>query len=451
MIREFMNHAGALVLLGMALELLAAVAAGLAILALRFFRRGAARFGVAPALAGLALLPLAVGAGTTLLAYRNTLDGLALTGSGGAAALAGGSAESLVPLLLGLLASAGLALAALLVTVVGTSRAPADAAGRGLALPLLALLVVACCGPLVLLLAGLVTAPNAGLLDPRALSFLLWLGAGATAVLSLVVLLLPLAATIGAPRGAPSLGVKGIGVAALALAGAGAVIGSFVVWREMRTLGDAALTGEPYEGAFGAAARDLAVSFGATAVPRPLVVSLAHDGTYRIAMREVARESLRATLAAAHDGGPPKLALRADDGTPFAAVIPALEAAEAAGWTTLQLMRPGHPGQVAIGYDPGEAERERHLLFVSVGDTIELNRNPIADLSALDALLRDVLSTRRWKTVFVVPQPDTAFGLLATFVETIRDAGAEPVVLVTPARAAALPPPPPPPPPPPAR
>src|SRR5688572_23685802 len=151
MIREFMNHAGALVLLGMGLELLAALVAGLAILGLRFFRRGAARFGVAPALAGLALLPLAIGAGTTLLAYRNTLDGLALTGSGGAAALAGGSAESLVPLLLGLLASAGLALAALLVTVVGTSRAPADAAGRGLALPLLGLLAVACCGPLVLL------------------------------------------------------------------------------------------------------------------------------------------------------------------------------------------------------------------------------------------------------------------------------------------------------------
>src|SRR5689334_1173437 len=89
---------------------------------LRIARRGATRFWMGPAMVALALLPGAVAVGLAAFAFRSVLAGMTLTGAGGVAAVAAGSAEAMIPLLVGLACVAGLTLLALLLVAVGSSR-----------------------------------------------------------------------------------------------------------------------------------------------------------------------------------------------------------------------------------------------------------------------------------------------------------------------------------------
>ena len=78
------------------------------VIALRLLRRGRARHWIGPSTAAVALMPAVAGTGIACLQFREAMAGLVLaapassSGSGGVAALAAGSAESLVPLLAGL-------------------------------------------------------------------------------------------------------------------------------------------------------------------------------------------------------------------------------------------------------------------------------------------------------------------------------------------------------------
>ena len=91
----------ALTLAGGVAVLAAGLLAFAGIVAFRFLRRGAARFWSAPGALALCLLPLAVGAAFAGLLLRRMMAGMALTGSGGVAAIAAGSAEALMPMLAG--------------------------------------------------------------------------------------------------------------------------------------------------------------------------------------------------------------------------------------------------------------------------------------------------------------------------------------------------------------
>jgi TonB family protein len=102
-----------------------------AIVGLRFVRRGATRFWIGPALVALCLVPGVVAAGLAALAFRDVLSGIALVGTGGAAALAAGAAESLSPLLVGLAVMCALSLLALVVVAAGTGRVDEAAPASG--------------------------------------------------------------------------------------------------------------------------------------------------------------------------------------------------------------------------------------------------------------------------------------------------------------------------------
>jgi hypothetical protein len=95
--------------------------AALALLGLRFARRGRARFWLGPSFLTLAWLPLVAGAGLAALGVVQVVQGLALTGSGGTVALQAGLLEAELPLLLGLLGTAGVAGLGLVLLAVGRS------------------------------------------------------------------------------------------------------------------------------------------------------------------------------------------------------------------------------------------------------------------------------------------------------------------------------------------
>ncbi len=101
--------------------------AGVVALGLRFARRGAARFWLAPAYLALALVPFACGAGLTAWAVRRTGEDLARFGGGELAARAG-VAEAVLPLLAGALATLGLAGFVLVLLALGRRRDEAPAA-----------------------------------------------------------------------------------------------------------------------------------------------------------------------------------------------------------------------------------------------------------------------------------------------------------------------------------
>lgn len=244
------------VLAGLAAEALVAFLAFVGLLGLRLWRRGGARFGAAPAVTALALLPLAVGAVATLYAFRQVLDGLAATGSGGVAALAAGSAESLVPLLVGLALTAGLALLGFLTTALGSSRVREAAPGAGVLLPLATLVPVALAGVLVWLLTRLVAAAGAGSMDPVSVLTRWRVAMAVAAATGLLLLLLALVAALRAPRGASPLGSKLLATATLALVGLGSLAGAWATWSRTSCLTGAALTGVPCGAGAPAAARE---------------------------------------------------------------------------------------------------------------------------------------------------------------------------------------------------
>jgi hypothetical protein len=217
----------------------------LCIVALRFQRRGSARFWAAPAIVALALLPPVVAAGVTAVAFRTTLGAVALTGSGGIAALAAGSAESLVLLLVGLASAALLAFAGVLITSIGSSRARYEAPGGSKALPLVSLAAVGLSAWLVVLVARFVDAVNADLRDPEVILTRWRLAIAGSIGLALLLLVLAIVTAVRAPRGASKLGANLISLSTLAVVGLGALVGLWLVYAQVQCLTAVALTGKP--------------------------------------------------------------------------------------------------------------------------------------------------------------------------------------------------------------
>lgn len=213
-------------------------------MALRFQRRGSARFWAAPAIVALALLPPVVAAGVTAVAFRTTLGAVALTGSGGIAALAAGSAESLVLLLVGLASAALLAFAGVLITSIGSSRVR-DGESRGnMALPLTSLGAVGFSAWLVVLVARFVDAVNADLRDPEVILTRWRLAIAGSIGLALLLLVLAIVTAVRAPRGASKLGANLISLSTLAVVGVGALVGLWLVYTQVQCFTAVALTGK---------------------------------------------------------------------------------------------------------------------------------------------------------------------------------------------------------------
>lgn len=240
------------VTLGFLVQLAIAFFCFLGLIGLRFLRRGAARWWTAPATTALALLPVVAAAGLATMAFRQILAAMALTGSGGIAAMAAGSAESLLSLLLGLGLVAALAFVGLLTTAIGSSRVEGRASGGGMALPLLALLCVALAAGLVVLVLGMTGEVLTGLRDPQAILARWWASVVGVAGLALALCALVLITALRAPRGAATLGVKLVMLSALSFSGLGALGGSWVVYGRVQCLSRTAQTGLPCDAAPGA-------------------------------------------------------------------------------------------------------------------------------------------------------------------------------------------------------
>jgi protein TonB len=230
-----------------ALFLLAVVfLAFFAIIGLRFVRRGTARFWTAPGAVALVLLPIALAAGITTLAFRQALDGMVLTGSGGVAALAAGSAEALVPLLVALTAAAPLAFVALLLTSFGSSRFAQADTGGGMVLPVAAFVAALMSAGLVALVVGMVAGVNGGVRpDGRALLLRINMTLAGAVLLALLLVVLAAATAMRAPRAASPLGIKLAAVSMLALCGILALVGAWLVNSRLQSYLATALTGLP--------------------------------------------------------------------------------------------------------------------------------------------------------------------------------------------------------------
>ena len=219
------------------------VAAGL-----RLARRGAARFWIGPALTALALLPGVVSLAAAATAWRRVLEERSLTGSGGVAAVAGGSAESMLPLVVGFGCTAALASWGLLLVAAGSSRVeegftPGSALGS-----LASMLFVGSALGLLALHVTTIHDVNAGWRDPGAL-LLRWqvtrygsLGLAALLVGHVLV------TALGAPRGAASTTIKLTSLACLVATLVGAIVGLAVVYRQVDALTQSAASGTSQQG-----------------------------------------------------------------------------------------------------------------------------------------------------------------------------------------------------------
>lgn len=219
-----------------------------AMVMVRFLRRGSARFWAAPAQVALCLLPGAVGVALTLLSFRRTMSDTALVVGHGVAAVAAGSAEALMPLLAGTLVVALLASCGLLATGIGSARVAPNGSGRagvgwGLQAAALAalLLTSALAGFVVRMIAGFNQDPRGGL----GLRSRLDTSVAVAAVLALSLLVIVLLTLLGAPRVASTMAVKLGSLSAMSLCGALALTGLYATYRTSDCLTSTALTGLP--------------------------------------------------------------------------------------------------------------------------------------------------------------------------------------------------------------
>jgi TonB family protein len=237
-------------LLFLLVQAVVALACFAAIVGLRFFRRGAARFWIGPAVVALCVLPGVVAAGLTALAFHGVLGATALVGSGSASALAAGAAESLTPLLVGLATVVGLSFCSFVAVVAGTSRvdesAPSGGATWG---PLVAPLAIAVgFGPL-LGATGLANHGGFGALETARGWGLLASWGSVAALVALVVF--ALVTLLRAPRGRAPLVAKllpPLSLAVVALLAAGSWIFTL---SSMARLSARALTEQPVVAAAG--------------------------------------------------------------------------------------------------------------------------------------------------------------------------------------------------------
>lgn len=450
-------QAGAGLQLAMLLQIALAFACFLGVLGMRLWCRGAARFGATPAMIAFVLCPLVMASGITTWAIGGALSEVALTGAGGVAATAAGSAEALIPLLLGAACGVALACVAVLVTAIGSSRAAPDTPARGPWLPLASFAVAALAGGLVILVVGMVDAFNSGLRDPQALDVLRRVAATASWGLAFLLVALTVAAAVRASRGPASAFFKLQSLVVLLGVGLGTVAALLGVQAQVAALQAAALTGVPHRGQLGVAVRDAAARFGATVDLDPLILSLGDDGGYWIDGRPADLEAVRKRLSALEAGR--RVSLQAAGVVPYRFVSPILDAVREAGFARVGLNEPGQavptPStlEVRLRDRPGGECPQQNLvlLVVGLGDgTVDVNRHPLGDIEALDSRLRDILQTRACKAVFLRPAATARYEQVLAAMAVLRNAGADPAVMLTPMAAEDfLPPPPAPPPPPP--
>jgi TonB family protein len=216
-----------------------------AIVAVRFLRRGAARFWIGPAVVALALLPGVVSVVLSALLFRDVLGGIAIVGSG-AAALAAGSVESLLPVWAGLACVALLSALGLLLVAAGSARGDDQPASGGGIVGLLAapIGVLAAFVPLAALCV-LVARVNGGGLEPAAI--LLWwrLAVFGAAVVAVGLLASAVASALAAPRGRAPLLAKAVPVLSLLLAGLGTIVTAAVLSAGVGRLSERAWNGAP--------------------------------------------------------------------------------------------------------------------------------------------------------------------------------------------------------------
>jgi TonB family protein len=223
-----------------------------AIVAVRFLRRGAARFWIGPAVVALALLPGVVSVVLSALLFRDVLGGIAIVGSG-AAALAAGSVESLLPVWAGFACVALLSALGLLLVAAGSARGDDQPASGGGIVGLLAapIGVLAAFAPLAALCV-LVARVNGGGLEPAAI--LLWwrLAVFGAAVVAVGLLASAVASALAAPRGRAPLLAKAVPVLSLLLAGLGTIVTAAVLSAGVGRLSERAWNGAPREPGDGA-------------------------------------------------------------------------------------------------------------------------------------------------------------------------------------------------------
>ncbi len=228
----------------------------LALVGLRLFRRGSARFWTAPAAMGLVLLPAVLGAGLAALLFRQTASALALVDFRGVGALAAGLAEALIPLLVGLVCVAALAFAGLLLVGVGSSRGTEAESSGDLTWPSAALLAVVLSTGLVAFLIRLMEAVSAGWRDAPGLLLQLNGSLLGSAALATILFALAVVSAVRAPRGPSATEVKVAALSGLSLCGLLALGGAWAVYGDLQCYTSTALTGVPCDAAPGPVAVD---------------------------------------------------------------------------------------------------------------------------------------------------------------------------------------------------
>lgn len=215
---------------------------------LRLARRGAARFWIGPCLTALALLPGVVSLAAAASAWRQVLEERSLTGSGGVAAVAAGSAESMLPLLVGFGCTAALASWGLFLVGAGTSRVEPGTTGGGAFGSLASLLFVGLALGILTLHVTTIRDVNAGWRDPGAV-LLRWRVTffGSLGFAALLVGQVLMTAR-RAPRGVASTLIKLMTFASLISTVVGAVVGLRVVYARVDALTQSATSGTSQQG-----------------------------------------------------------------------------------------------------------------------------------------------------------------------------------------------------------
>jgi TonB family protein len=213
----------------------------LAIVVLRFLRRGAARFALTPAMGAIVLLPIAAACGITSLALREALRGFALSGSGGVAAISAGLAECMLALMIGFASTLVLGPVAWMAVAAGSSRLREEASGTGISTPASLLTSGGLTGGLFVFLWRLVTEISSFNASPSLSSRLNFALAGSVAVCALLAMIV--LGSAWAPRGRSSIIVSLLSLGMLALLIVGGTAGLWVVHRRMDCFRQAAVTG----------------------------------------------------------------------------------------------------------------------------------------------------------------------------------------------------------------
>jgi len=197
---ELLPYLSALTYVSVAVVCAVGVLAALALIGLRFVRRGPSRFWLAPAFATLSCLPVVAGAGLAALGVVGVARAGTLVGSFGRVAIRAGLVESSVPLLLGAALTGAVGTLALLLLALGRSgeSGPAGPSSSSLG-PRMSLALVACALAMALGVPAVGHVLASGSFGVTRLAQAL---AFAWAGLAVVMLVVAFPMALGSPRGA---------------------------------------------------------------------------------------------------------------------------------------------------------------------------------------------------------------------------------------------------------